>query len=327
LDNGEGPEIAIMIEYDALPDVGHGCGHNLHGSLCTLAALALGDLKHLFKGKIYAIGTPNEEVDGAKARMADKGIFDSFTAALMMHSCGGGKSQANMDALSLRFYDMDFKGQAAHAVASPWEGRSALAAARKFIDLVDARRECFTPDIHVNTIITDGGKAPNIIPAKASLRVEFRTDSMAKLKVLDEMILKCARAAAMALDCEVSWKAGDWDFADMVRVKPLEEAMEVILSTLGEETEPVSPPIGSTDVGNVSYRCPALQPLISITREHYALHTPEFAAETIKPPAHAAMARGAEALALLALKLFNDGDFRRTVQEDFTRSRDGKLST
>lgn len=325
LDNGEGPKIAIMVEYDALPDIGHGCGHNLHGTLCVLAALAITELRSRFQGKIYVIGTPNEEVDGAKARMADQGVFDGMALAMMMHSSSGAFSQANMDALSLRFYDMDFKGQASHAVAAPWEGRSALAAARKFFDLVDARRECFTPDIHVNTVILEGGKVPNIIPAKASIRCEFRTDSMAKLKTVDEMILKCAKAAAMALDCEVSWKAGPWDFADMVRVKPLEEEMERILLDLGEKMEPVSAPIGSTDVGNVSYRCPSIQPLISITREQYSLHTPEFAAETIKAPAHEAMARGAEALVALGLRVLNDGDFRRMVQDDFTRARDRKL--
>jgi metal-dependent amidase/aminoacylase/carboxypeptidase family protein len=291
----------------------------------VLTALALKELSGLFKGKVYVVGTPGEEVAGTKIGLSEKGVFDGCAAALMMHSIGGGIAQPNMDALSLRCYNMEFKVKSAHAVAGPWEGHSALAAARKFIDLVDARRECFTPDVHFNAIFLDGGKAPNVIPAHAALRMEFRTGSVAKLAALDETITKCAKAAAMALDCEVSWAKYYDDFADMVRVKALEDEMERILLGLGQKVEPVSPPIGSTDVGNVSYRCPSLQPLFPITSENYALHTLEFAAATMKSEAHEAMVQGARALAELVLKILEDADFRRAVQEDFTRSRDVKL--
>jgi amidohydrolase len=323
--NGDGPRVALMVEYDALPEVGHGCGHNLHGSLVVLTALALKELTAQFKGNIHVIGTPGEEVAGAKIGLAEKGAFDGCAAALMMHSTSGGICQPNMDALSLRCYNMEFRGKSAHAVAGPWEGHSALAAARKFIDLVDARRECFTPDMHFNAIFLDGGKAPNVIPSFSALRVEFRTDSLVKLQALDEAIAKCARAAAMALDCEASWTRHYEDFADVVRVKPLEDEIERILLNLGQKVEAVSPPIGSTDVGNVSYRCPSLQPLIAITREAYALHTLEFAAATMRREAHEVMAIGARALTELVLKLLGDEVFRRAVKEDFIRRRDAKL--
>jgi len=318
-DNGDGPDIAIMVEYDALPDIGHGCGHNLHGALALLAGAALKDMKDLYRGRLHMIGTPAEEEDGAKVGMSEGGVFDGMSLAMMMHSIGGGVCQPNMDALSLRCYSMEFQGKSAHAVAGPWQGHSALAAARKFLDLIDARRECFTPDIHVNAVITDGGRRPNIIPDKAGIRVEFRTDSAAKLQSLDGTITKCARAAAMALDCEVSWEKASVDFADMVRLKSLENEMTGILTSMGEKVSEVSPPIGSTDVGNVSYRCPALQPLIAITDENYALHTPEFAAATRKPRAHEAMARGAQGMALLALKTLRDDGFRHAVSDDFAR--------
>ncbi|MDR3321316.1 MAG: amidohydrolase, partial [Synergistaceae bacterium] len=296
LDNGQGPSVAIMVEYDALPEIGHGCGHNLHGALCVLAGLAFSELKGQFKGKIHVIGTPAEEGDGAKIGMASRGVFDDMAVAMMMHSVGGGVCQPNMDALSLRSYDIEFLGRPAHSVAAPWEGRSALAAARKFLDLIDARRECFTPDMHVSGIITDGGISTSIIPGHAGIRLEFRTGSMAKLERLGETISKCARAAAMALDCEVSWKPSLADFADMVRLTSLEEESRKILEGLGMKVSAVMPPMGSTDVGNVSYRCPAIQPLISITDKPLALHTPEFAAATLEPAAYEAMAIGAEAL-------------------------------
>ena len=304
--------------------VGHGCGHNFHGSLCVLAAFALKELAKRYKGTLYVIGTPAEEVDGAKIEMAAKGVFDGLDLALMMHSYSGGKSQANMDALSLRSYTVHFTGKSAHAVAAPWEGRSALAAARKFLDLVDARRECFTPDIKFNAVFKDGGQAVNVIPQDAELFVEFRTDSIGKMGALDEIVLKCARASAMAFDCEVKWTLNYPDFSDMVRVGVLENEMEGIFSALGIPFEPVSPPVVSTDVGNVSYRCPALQPLFSITDEHFPLHTAEMANATVAKGAESAMSLGAQALAHLGLKIFTDTDFRMRVQQSYQASLENK---
>lgn len=324
LDRGSGPSVALMVEYDALPVVGHGCGHNLHGSLSVLSALALTDLGDLVTGKLYIVGTPNEEVDGGKIIMAKKGVFDGLALAAMMHSTSRGLCQADMDALSLRSYTMEFFGRSAHAVASPWAGHSALAAARKFLDLIDARRECFTPDIHVNAAITDGGKAVNVIPEHAEIRVEFRTASMAALASVDDMIMKCAKGAALALDCEVKWTQNYDDFADMVRIKTLEDEVEGLFTSRGAKMETISPPIGSTDVGNVSYRCPTVQPLIAITGEDLALHTREFAAATKAPAAFEAMKRGAEILAALALKVFRDGEFRNKIQQDFKESLEKK---
>jgi amidohydrolase len=316
--NGHGPEIAIMVEYDALPGIGHGCGHNLHGSLAVLAGAILKDLKGLYGGCVRVIGTPAEEADGAKVVMAEGGVFDGMALAIMMHSIGGA-SQPNMDTLSLSAYMAEFAGHSAHAVAAPWHGRSALAAARKFIDLIDARRECFTPDIHVNSVFVDGGKAPNIIPEHASLFVEFRAGSEARLKDAADMISKCARGAALALDCETTLEKCSEAFADMVRIQELEEEMAKILAGLGVRVAPVSPPVGSSDVGNVSYRCPTLQPLISITDEQLTLHTRDFAEATLTPRAAEAMALGAEAMASLALKTMTDETFRLAVSDGFKR--------
>jgi amidohydrolase len=317
LKTGKGPRVAVMVEYDALPDIGHGCGHNLHGSLSVLAALALMELRDLFTGTICIIGAPKEELDGAKIVMAERGVFDGFAAAMMMHSGSGGVSRANMAALSLRGYAVDFSGQAAHAVAASWRGRSALAAARKFIDLIDARRECFAPGVYVNAIITGGGTTVNVIPDRAGVRLEFRTASMGSLADAEDMITKCARGAAIALDCGMEMSRTCGDFADMIRVPALENEVEALFESLGVQTEPVSPPMGSTDMGNVSYRCPAIQPIISITGEDIALHTREFARATVKSEAFTAMKTGARVLTLLALKVLRDGEFRKKAQDDF----------
>lgn len=325
MNNGEGAKVAIMAEYDALPEIGHACGHNVHGCMSILSGLAFAELKDSFQGTLYLIGTPAEEENGAKIGMAANGVFDEMDLAIMVHSGPAGVCQTEMDALSLRCYEIEFHGKSAHAVAGPWAGHSALAAARKFLDLIDARRECFTPDMKVNAIIKQGGNAPNIIPDFAKLRLEFRTDSMAKLELADEMIHKCANGAAMALDCTVSWEKGFDDFADMVRIPALEEKAHEVLTALGETVIDIQPPVGSSDVGNVSYRCPTIQPLIGITKENFALHTIEFAQETTKPYAHRAMAIGAQMISSLCLCVFNDKAFRDTLHAQLEMQKAKKM--
>lgn len=325
LKNGEGPSAALLIEYDALPELGHACGHNAHCAMAVLAALALAEAKDQFQGTVYAFGTPAEEENGAKIGMAAKGAFDGLSLATMIHSWSGPASISDMDVLSLRCYLVEFKGVSAHAVAGPWKGHSALAAARKFIDLIDARRECFTPDVHVNSVFKESGLQPSILPDRAVVRIEFRTDSMAKLEQVDEIIEKCAKGAAMALDCTVSFSKGTEDFADMVRVPALEEYSAQLIGELGRTIAPVTPPMGSSDVGNVSYHCPAIQPLLTIGETFYALHTPEFREETIKEPAHQAIADGGKLIGSLILRTLTDEKFRDQVRQSYLAQREKKL--
>ena len=325
LDNGEGPSAAILVEYDALPGLGHACGHNVHGSMAILAALALMDLRDQFRGRLCVVGTPAEEEAGAKVGMADQGTFDGMSLAAMVHSWSGGAGAADMDVLSLTCYLVEFRGQSAHAAGAPWEGHSALAAARKFLDLVDARRECFTPDIRFSGIFTDGGKAPNIIPDRAEVRLEFRTDSARKLKAMDEAVRKCAQGAALALDCQVSFTLGFDSFADMVRVPALEAEALAVMDELGITHRPVAPPSGSSDVGNVSYRCPTIQPLVPICQDFYPLHTPEFQKVITLPAAHRAIGQGAQLIASLVLRALTDEAFRQEVHASWQQARARKL--
>lgn len=325
LKNGCGPSVAVMVEYDALPEIGHGCGHNLHGALSVLAGMALARLRDKFSGTVYVIGTPAEEENGAKVLMADKGVFDGMSLAVMMHSWSGGESQPDMDVLSLRCYVVEFFGKSAHAVARPWEGCSALATARKFIDLIDARRECFTKDVHVNCVILDGGRAPSMIPDYAKIRMEFRTDSMSKLEKMDRIIRNCADGAALAMDCRVTLKPGLLDFRDMVRVKPLEDEAATLFRKYDFKVRSVASPSGSSDVGNVSYRCPAIQPLISISDKAYALHTEQMRNATMTDQASEALEKGACIISELALRVFNDEKFCAEATRDFTEKRSEKL--
>lgn len=316
LENGSGPKVAILVEYDALPELGHGCGHNLHGALSTLASLALFDLKEQFQGTLYVIGTPAEEGDGAKLLMSELGIFDAMDLAVMMHSCGA-ISYTDMDALSLRCYELTFHGQQSHAAAAPWAGHNALTAARKFLDLVDARRESLAPYSIFSAVIKEGGIQANIIPDYAMLHLEFRSKSRAELEELNRIVKNCASAAALAMDCTAEFKALFPDFYDMVRIPVLEEEVHTLMQSREEEIAAPERPSGSTDMGNVSYRCPSIQPMICITKQALALHTAELRDSTIQPFAIEQMKKGAAVICELTLKLFHDKAFCTEVRKSF----------
>ncbi len=320
LDRGEGPSAAILVEYDALPGLGHACGHNLHGSMAVLAGISLAKLKDSFSGKLYVIGTPAEEDIGAKVIMSSAGVFDDMALAVMVHCSSGIGSQPQMDLFSLRCIDVEFFGRSAHAAESPWKGQNALTAARKYMDLLDARRQCFTPDVRLSSIIVNGGVASNIIPEYAKLRTEFRTCSMGRLEQLDESVKKCAQAAALALDCEYKITSDILDFYDMVRIKELEDAVCGLYGEVDEPVTEVSLPSGSSDMGNVSYRCPAIQPMLSIVDEYHALHTPGFAKATLGEKAAAALEKGAYIMASLALRALTDEKFRNDIKDGFQKA-------
>lgn len=323
LDNGEGPSVAIMVEYDALPELGHACGHNVHGSMAILTALALAECRDQYKGKVYVFGTPAEEERGGKVIMADQGAFDGMAVAVMIHSASGGKAMANMDVLGLKCYEVKFTGVSAHAACSPWDGHNALTAARKFLDLVDARRESFTLDTRFSGVILDGGKAPNIIPDRALVRVEFRADSKTKLERMDDIVHKCANGTAMAMDCEVSFKL-ELNFADMVRVSALEREAVALLEAVGQTCVPVPAATGSSDVGNVSYHCPTIQAQYPICQDTWALHTTKFEQETTREPAHQAIAGGALVMAQLVWDVLTDQKLRKEIHDSFEESKKKK---
>lgn len=322
--HGDGPKAAIMVEYDALPEIGHGCGHNLHGSLSILAGLMLSKLpKDAFHGTLEVIGTPAEEDDGAKLHFASAGVFDDCDLAIMMHS-GSQISRSDTSASALRCYIVEFFGQVAHAAGAPWNGCNAVTCARKFLDLVDARRDTFHPGTIFSSVILDGGRQPNVIPDYAKVRLEFRYAAKPELERLDRIVRNCAKGAAIALDCKEKFTLGFPDFYDMVQVPALEQKITELFTQWGEPVLPPLPARGSTDVGNVSYHCPAIQPKIRITDEPYATHTVAFREATQTPFAQKQMAMGAVVIAQIVLEIFNNKAFREQVREDFEKALKSK---
>ena len=176
-----------------------------------------------------------------------------------------------------------------------------------------------------NGIILEGGRAPNILPDKVVVRLEYRAATRGRMNMLNDIMHKCAKGACIALDCEYTYYKGFDGFDDMVCVPALQKEVSGLLEALGHAVEPPQPPCGSSDVGNTSYRCPTIQPLFSICQPPYALHTIEFREETIKPDAHKAIADGAQLIAELVYKTMTDDAFRSQVNESYQTALKAKL--
>ena len=313
---GSHGRVSIMAEYDALPEIGHACGHNVHGAMSLLAGAGLAPLMKEIGGELWVTGTPAEETNGAKITMSEKGLFDNIDLAMMIHS-GNNRSYVRYRALAMDSFEFRFKGKAAHAAGTPWEGRNALNGAQLFFHAVDMLRQHVTPDVRMHGIYTLGGVACNIVPEAATVRFYFRAEHRAYLNSLMKKIFKAAEGCALATDTEVEWSNFELSFDEMQPNETAESMMEDVFRELDVPFGPCPGPQGSSDVGNVSMRCPALQPTLSIIDKPYAWHTREFAAATTGPLAHKAIVAGARILARAALRTFLDPDLRKRMHADF----------
>lgn len=321
--NGKGAKVALLVEYDALPEIGHACGHNVHGAMSTLAGMALIRLfkEGLLEGELLVIGTPSEETSGAKVLMADKGAFDDVDLAMMIHA-GGGLTFAKYRSLALDALEFEFIGKASHAASAPWEGRNALNGVQLFFHAIDMLRQHVRPEVRMHGVIVEGGSAPNIVPERALARFYFRAPWRGYLKRLVEQVFNCAKGAALATATEVRWKNYELSFDNMLPNEVAEDLFERVLIDLGVALSEPPGAMGSSDIGNVSYRCPAIQPVLDITGKKVPLHTREFAELTKSKGAHQALVIGAKALARTAIVVFKDAKLRESIKEAFLKAKE-----
>jgi len=315
------PRVVLLAEYDALPDIGHACGHNLHGTMAVYAGIALSRLLYRVDGDVWVVGTPAEETDGAKVLMAEKGVFDNADLAIMFHSYAG-ESYTDYRSLALDGYEFRFEGKAAHAAASPWLGRSAQSGMMLFMDAINMLRLHIQDMCRIHALVVSVSGATNIIPEAAVCRVEARATCR---KILDDMmdaVFCCARGAAIATRTEVSWSKFMRSFDDMLPNLTAEMLAEEVLSKYGVVCTHNHCPTGSTDVGNVSYRCPAIQPEYAITEKNLSLHTREFAAATISEEGHEALLTATGALSEICLRVLSDETLREKINREFIDRRD-----
>ncbi len=319
-DAGRGPTIAILAEYDALPEIGHACGHNVIAAAGLGAFLALASVGDQLPGRVVFLGTPAEEGHSGKEVMARNGAFDDVDAAIMVHPYG--YDLADQVWLGRRLLTVTFTGVEAHASAQPFMGCNALDAANLAYQGIGLLRQQLPASDRVHANITEGGESPNIIPGRAVLKLYARSQQPATLKDLSARLEDVARGAAQmtGTGVELQWDehppslpirtnsalTGRWVAAQQRRGRsPL--PLGVVSETLA----------ASTDFGNVSYRVPGIHPLIRIAEPSTALHTRGFAEAARSEAAELGALDGAVGLALTALDYLFDASLRSAVHQEF----------
>jgi amidohydrolase len=314
------PVVAILGEYDALPGVGHACGHNLMGTAAIGAFLALRDLAGELPGRVRVLGCPAEERGNGKNYLIREGLFADVDAALMYHP--GDRDEIDPLMLALVSLQVEFVGKAAHAAAEPHEGRNALDALLLGWTALSALRLTVRSDSRIHGIITDGGKAPNIIPDFAAARFMVRSPDNDYLRELQRRVIACFEGAATQTGCELRYEWGDT--CDLVNTnRPLAHAFAANAKTLGREMKPRRPgdTHGSTDMGNVTSLVPGIHPFLSITEGPVPGHSTEFAAAAATPLALETMRFAAKALAMTAIDALTEASLVKRAREAFDGHR------
>jgi amidohydrolase len=313
------PCVAVLAEYDALPEIGHACGHNLIAAAGVGAGLALSALGARLPGRVRILGTPAEERGCGKELMARRGALDGVDAAMMMHPSS--VNLVTMPCVCLAELDVTYRGQAAHAAAMPERGINALDALVLAYQAVAALRQHIRPTERVHGIISDGGQAPNVVPERACGRFYVRAASQAELEPLKSRVEGCFRAGAAATGAELELTWGAADYLDIRFNAPLAESFKSNAEQLGREFFPIDKlPAslqGSTDMGNVSHRVPSIHPMLASAPLHCTIHNPEFEKWAGSETGDQAALDGAKALAMTAIDYLSDADLRARTRAWF----------
>ena len=297
----ERPCVAFLAEYDALPEIGHACGHNLIAAASVGAGLAVASVINELDGSVAVVGTPGEENIGGKAIMAEAGVFEQFDAALMFHP--GDRNSLDQRLLALDPVKFTFIGKPAHASVAPHLGRDALDAIVLFINAVNALREHVPPDVRMHGIIVEAGVAPNIVPERAVAKFYVRALTRETLDEVTKRVVDCAKGAAIATGCQMEWEFYERKLDNMVVNDVLTELFKKNVEALGITKFETYETLGSSDVGNVSRIIPTIQPSLAIAPRGIEVHTREFAEAAASEQGKRATIIAAKALALTAVEL------------------------
>lgn len=314
-----GPTIAFMCEYDALPEVGHGCGHNLIAGIGIAAGEALKSIADEIGGTIRVVGTPAEENFGGKVHMAKAGVFDDVDVALMVHPSTttgvGGKSNA------INPVKFEFFGKNAHG-CHPQDGASALDAAVMTYMQINLMRQFLEPNTFIHGIIRDGGGAANVIPAYASMEYYFRAPTMKYALEMTDKAIACAEGACKATGTTFKTSIYECPYEDTLVNYALADMLTEKYHLLGiEDVKPVNEVGGgSTDVGSVSYVCPTIQGGIKIAEEDVTGHSKEMAAATISEMGKQGLLNGAKGIAYVACDLICNPAKLQMVKDEFMQA-------
>lgn len=313
-----GPSIAVLCEYDALPGIGHACGHNIIATAGIGAGIAAAALAKDAGGRVVVLGSPAEEGGGGKIRMAQRGAFDGIDAALMVHPAGA--DLPRMETIAVQELTATYTGVAAHAAAFPHEGRNALDGAVLGYLNVAALRQHIQSDERIHGIFTEGGDKPNIVPARARTEWMVRSASIRSLAPLKERVEACLRAGAMAAGCGIEIIWNDLIYADMLDNQALLDLYTANAAALGRTMVTDTPSlrvVGSTDMGNISHLVPSIHPMIQAAPPGTPIHTPDFAGFAVSDLGDRAVIDGAIAMAWTIADLWCANGALPAVQAEF----------
>ncbi len=320
---GQGkPAIAILAEYDALPELGHACGHNLIAGCAVGAAVAAKPAIDQFGGNIQVIGTPAEELYAGKMIMAQRGAFDELDIAMMVHP--GAHNAAITPSLACIGLEVEFWGKAAHAANRPEAGINALEAMLQSFAAINSLRQHIKDKARIHGIITDGGEAANVVPAHSAGSFLVRAEDDAYLDELKEKVLDCFVGAATATGARLEYR---WDkayYAPLHNNLALARLFRQNMQSLGRKM-PLSDPdrsFGSTDMGNVSQLVPSIHPGVAIVSPEVANHSPEFAAAAASEAGIQGMINAAKALAMTVVDLVASAETVTKIKQEFGQKND-----
>lgn len=314
-----GPTIAYLAEYDALPGIGHGCGHNLIGTMSVGAGVVLSKVLNEAGGTVVVLGTPAEETNGAKVTMSQEGVFEDIDVAMILH--GADQSYESGTASAMESLQFVYKGKATHAADSPEEGINALDSVIQLFNGINALREHLSSDIRIHGIITEGGLAPNVVPERAVAKFFIRAKDSVYLKTVVEKVKNIAQGAALMSGATVEISNFELSFDNMVTNNALSDAFTKNLREVS--AHPVLPgkhSYGSVDMGDVSKLVPAIHPFIGLNEPGLDFHTTEFADKTISKDGHQALSDGALSLAQTGFDVLTDEKLFEKIKEEFERN-------
>jgi amidohydrolase len=315
------PIIAFLAEYDALPELGHACGHNLIAAAAVGAALGARLVVDQIGGTVQVIGTPAEELYAGKEIMAQRGAFSDLDAVMMVHPSS--QDHAIVHALACQRLDIEFFGKAAHAAADPSAGINALDAMIISFNAIDALRQHLPPQGMVHGIITDGGAAANIVPDYSAGNFIVRAADLVTIQDIKQKVLNCFKAGAVATGSRLEFKWESPSYAPVINNLTICKLYENNIRQLGRPIQLEDPghAFGSTDFGNVSQLVPGMHAQVGITRESIAMHSPQFAAAAVSEYAFHSMHQAAQGLAMTAADLFFSPELLQKAQKEFAQSR------
>jgi amidohydrolase len=321
LGGSAGPHVAILAEYDALPEIGHACGHNLIAGGAVGAFLAIARQASAIGGTVELIGTPAEEGGGGKIKLLDAGVFRGVDVAMMYHPYD--RDILAHPALATKRVRLTFKGAPSHASIAPWDGQSALTACLETFRLIDSQRVHFRDGVRVHGIVTDGGQAVNVIPERAESIFLLRAPNVTELERIAKIVERCARGAALAAGAEVDIVMRN-GYKNMRNNLTLARRFGAALESLGRKPREndASVGAGSTDMGDVSHAVPSIHPYLAICDEGETLcHQHAFAHCAKSPRGFETMRVAAKAMARTAADALEDRALLSAARAEF-ESRD-----